>query len=188
MSEVLEVIKKRSSIRKYKPEPLTPEIIDKLVRAGLQAPTARNEQEIHISVVDGKHPILAEIEEEKRKTIIATLEDQQAIDNVKNNPDNFYYSAPTIFFLSADKNFPWSHLDAGIAVANISLAAQSLGLGNLIIGIIKKALTGEKADYFAKVLQFPENYEFEIAIAIGYKDTEKTPHEYDLEKSVSYIS
>lgn len=188
MSEVLNVIEKRSSIRKYKEEPLTPEIIEKLVKAGLQAPTANNEQEVHISVVHGEHPILAEIEEEKRKTLIAALEDQQAVDNIKSNPDNFYYNAPIVFFLSVDKSLQWSQLDAGIAVENISLAAQSLGLGNLIIGIIKKPLSGEKADYFAKVLQFPENYEFAIAIAVGYKDTEKAPHEYDVKKSVSYIS
>lgn len=71
MSEVLNVIAKRSSIRAYTDEKLTDEEIKTLVKAGLQAPTARNAQEIHISVLDGSNPILAEIETEKRTFIAA---------------------------------------------------------------------------------------------------------------------
>ena len=82
--------------------------------------------------------------------------------------------------------FPWSALDAGIAVENIALAAEGLGLGSVIIGVIKGAMSGEKKVYFSKALNFPENYEFEIAIAIGHKAVEKEPHEYDLEKNISW--
>lgn len=186
MSEVLKTIAERSSIRAYKKQALTETEINSLLTAGLQAPTARNLQEIHISVLDGSHPILAEIEQEKR-AVLAAQADEKAKESILNNPDNFYYDAPTVFILSADKDFYWSKLDAGISVENIALAAQSLGLGSLIIGIIRGALEGKKKEYFAKALQFPENYEFAIAVAVGHKDTEKVPHEIDLERSVSYI-
>ena len=46
--KVLKTIAERSSIRKYKEKSLTAEQIETLVRAGLQAPTAKNMQEIHI--------------------------------------------------------------------------------------------------------------------------------------------
>lgn len=186
MSEVLNVIAERSSIRAYKKQKLTEAEIKSLITAGLQAPTAKNLQEIHISVLDGSHPILAEIEQEKR-ALLAAEADENGKEAILNNPNNFYYDAPTVFILSADKDFYWSKLDAGISVENIALAAQSLGLGSLIIGIIRGALEGEKKEYFAKALQFPENYEYAIAVAVGHKDTEKAPHEIDLEKSVSYI-
>lgn len=179
MSKVLETIAKRSSIRAYKAEKLTDEQIRLLLKAGLEAPTARNEQEIHISVVDGENPVLAEIELEKRK--ILNVEGSE-------NTSNFYYDAPTVFFLSADKDFFWSRLDAGICVENIAIAAEALGLGSVIIGIVNDALQGEKREYFSKALQFPDNYEFAIAIAVGYKDTEKAPHEIDLDKNVTYIN
>ena len=65
MNDILNAIEKRSSTRGYTKERLTDAQLEKLLKAGLQAPTARNEQEIHISVVDGGHPILAEIEAEK---------------------------------------------------------------------------------------------------------------------------
>lgn len=176
MKNVLDTIESRSSTRGYTSQKLTDAELQTLLKAGLQAPTAVNRQEIHISVVNGDHPILAEIDEEKN-----TLMNNSA------PTANFYYSAPLVLILSGDKTFSWSTLDAGIAVENIALAAEGLGLGSVIIGVIKGAMRGEKQAYFAKALKFPENHEFEIAIAIGHKATAKAPHEIDPEKNVSYV-
>lgn len=176
MNEVLKTIEKRSSTRGYTGEKLTPEELDCLVRAGLQAPTATNRREIHITVVDGDNPILAEIEAAKNQEF-----------GIESSEFNFYYSAPVVLFLSAEEAFPWSKVDAGIAVENIAIAAESMGLGNVIIGVVKKALSGEKRAYFAEALKIPEGYDFEIAIAVGHKASGKEPHEYDMEKDVSYI-
>ena len=176
MNEVLSAIEKRFSTRGYTDEKLTKEELDTLIRAGLQAPTAANRQEVHITVVEGSNPILKEIEDEKNVGR-----------GIQNPPHNFYFEAPVVLILSADKAFYWGKLDAGIAVENIALAAEALGLGNLIIGCIKDALTGEKRDYFADALKFPEGYEFEIAIAVGHKAVTKEPHEYSVEKNVTYI-
>ena len=176
MNEVLKAIEKRFSTRGYTDEKLTKEELDALIRAGLQAPTAANRQEVHITVVDGSNPILKEIEDEKNLGR-----------GIQNPPHNFYFEAPVVLILSADETFYWSRLDAGIAVENIALAAEALGLGNLIIGCIKDALTGEKRDYFADALKFPQGYEFEIAIAVGHKAVTKEPHEYSVEKNVTYI-
>ena len=98
-----------------------------------------------------------------------------------------YSSAPLVLILSGDKSFPWSAVDAGIAVENIALAAEGLGLGSVIIGIIKGAMSGEKKEHFSRALKFPENHEFEIAIAIGHKAVEKKPHEYDMGENISYL-
>ena len=176
MNGILDAMEKRSSTRGYTAEKLTDAELEKLLKAGLQAPTAANKQEVHISVVPGDHPILAEIEAEKNAQM-----------NIQSPSENFYYSAPLVLILSGDKSFPWSALDAGIAVENIALAAEGLGLGSVIIGVIGGAMSGEKQEHFAKALKFPENYEFEIAIAIGHKAVEKEPHEYDMEKNVSRL-
>lgn len=176
MSDVLKAMEQRCSTCGYTAEELTKEELDALIRAGLQAPTATNRQEIHITVVKGGNPILAEIEELKNK--------QRGIVDPQHN---FYYEAPTVLLLSAEKAFAWSPVDAGIAVENIALAAEGLGLGSLIIGCIKDALTGDRREYFAKALDFPEGYEFVIAIAAGHKAVEKEPHVYSAEKNVSFI-
>ena len=157
----------RSSTRGYTAEPLTAEELSALLAAGLQAPTATNRQEIHFTVLKGGDCRLAEIEEEKNRL--------RGISPEK----NFYYDAPTVVLLSGEKGFRWSAIDAGIAVQSMALAAEALGLGSLIIGCIHDALRGAREREFAKMLAFPENYEFEIAIAVGHKAISKEPHTYD---------
>lgn len=176
MSNVIEAIKKRSSTRGYTAEALTDAQLQTLLHAGLQAPTAANKQEIHFTVLKGDHPILAELEAEKNR-----LRDLTALEH------NFYYEAPVVVILSADSSYKWSPLDAGIAVENMALAAEDLGLGNLIIGCIYDALRGEKKEYFSKALQFPENYEYEIAIAFGHKAVTKEPHTYHADAQITYL-
>lgn len=176
MENVIEVIKKRSSTRGYTSEPLTDRELDALLQAGLQAPTAANRQEIHFTVLNGSHPILGELEEEKNR-----------LRDIVSPAHNFYYEAPTVIIISADKDYRWSALDAGIAVENMALAAEGLGLGNLIIGCIYDAVRGEKKEYFSKALKLPENYEYQIAIAFGHKAVTKEPHTYDAKAQITYL-
>ena len=176
MTTVSEAIKKRSSTRGYTDEPLAKEQIEALIEAGLRAPTAANRQEIHFTVLDGSNPILKEIEDEKNK-----------LRGIASPEHNFYYEAPTVIILSGDSEFRWSALDAGIAVENMALTAEELGLGSLIIGCIYDALRGDKKQYFSEKLQLPKNYEYEIAIAAGHKNTEKAPHTYEADKQVTYL-
>lgn len=176
MGNVIDAVKTRSSTRGYTMEPLLETELDSLIQAGLQAPTAANKQEIHFTVLKGDHPILKEIEEEKNR-----------LRGVFDQVHNFYFEAPTVIILSADKDYKWSPLDAGIAVENMALVAEELGLGNLIIGCIYDALRGEKREYFSNALKFPENYEYEIAFAVGHKAVEKAPHTYDANVQVTYL-
>lgn len=176
MANVLEAIEKRSSTRGYMAEALTEDELNKIITAGLQAPTAANKQEIHFTVLKGDAEVLTELEEEKNK-----------LRGIGVQTHNFYYEAPTVVILSADSTYKWSPLDAGIAVQNMALAAEGLGLGSLIIGCIYDALRGEKKAYFEKKLQFPEGYEYEIAIALGHKAVSKEPHTYEADKQVTYL-
>ena len=176
MNEVLNVIAKRSSTRLYTEEKLTEQELNAILEAGLQAPTGRNEREIRFSVVKGGSDIINEVD--------ATM---RSLYNIQKGPHYFYYEAPTVIFVSAKTDFVWSKVDAGIAIENMAIAAESLGLGNLIIGCIYDAMNGEKKDYFNKALQIPEGYNFELALAVGHKADEKVPHEYNKEEQVKYV-
>ena len=66
-NQVLDTIKKRSSARAYSSENLTEEELNAIIEAGLQAPTAKNERELHFSVIAGNHPILKELDDEVNK-------------------------------------------------------------------------------------------------------------------------
>ena len=175
-NQVLMTIEKRSSARAYSSGQLTEEQLDAILRAGLMAPTATNRQELHFTVVKGAHPLLKELDDEKNR--LRMLEKQ---------PHNFYYEAPVVILVSAEDAFSWSRVDAGIAVENMTLAAESLGLGTLIIGCIYDAMHGEKQEYFSQTLQIPEGYSFQIALAVGEKTDHKAPHQFDYEKQVSIL-
>ena len=171
MSEVINVITNRSSIRKYTDQPVPEDVCRTIVEAGLKAPTATNRQEIHISVVSGTNPVQSEIQKDL-------------------NPDasvSFFYNAPIVFYLSGEEAFKWSPVDAGIAVENMHLAAKELGLGSVILGCMEGVLNGEKKAEYAKALSIPEGYQFLVALAVGYPDTEKKPHDFDFDKNVSIV-
>lgn len=175
-NQVLEVIKKRSSARAYSQEELTKSELETILNAGLRAPTGKNQKEIRFTVVKGNHPILDELEGEMRQ-----------LRGEGRQPHNFYYEAPVLILLSAEDGFKWSKVDAGIAVQNMALAAESLGLGSLTIGCIYDAMHGTKKEYFSRELQIPEGYCFEIALAVGHKMDNKTPHDYSFEKQVTFL-
>lgn len=175
-NSVMDIIQQRSSARAYNSAQLTDAELDNILKAGLMAPTATNRQELRFTVVKGDNPVLEELDEEKR-----TLRGQEK------QPHNFYYEAPILIFLSAEEGFRWSQVDAGIAVQTMVLAAESLGLGSLIIGCVYDALHGEKEKYFSEKLQIPEGYSFQIALAVGHKTDNKIPHEYDYDKQVRMV-
>ena len=171
MSDFLNVIDNRNSVRSYSDKPLPEDVCRTLVEAGLKAPTAANKQEIHFTVVGKDDPVQAEIQKDL-------------------NPDaqnTFYYNAPVTIYLSGDESFKWSPVDAGIAVENIHLAAQALGLGSVILGCMERVLNGEKKEEYCKKLAFPEGYCYQVAIAVGYPEATKEPHTFDFEKNVSVI-
>lgn len=172
MNSVLETMKKRSSTRAFTQELLRQEEIDALIHAGLQAPTSTNRQEIHFTVLRRGHPFLSELKEE--------------VNRLKGTK-NFHHDAPIVIFLSGEKDFRWSSLDAGIAVENMAIAAEGMGLGSLIIGIVRDVLMGEREEDYAKILKFPEGYEFKVAIAIGHKAVIREPHSYEEEKQVTWL-
>ena len=171
MSDFLNVIDRRNSVRSYSDKPIPADVCKALVEAGLKAPTAANKQEIHFTVVGKDCPVQAEIQKDL-------------------NPDaknSFFYNAPLTIYLSADENFKWSPVDAGIAVENIHLAAQALGLGSVILGCMERVLNGEKKEEYCRKLGFPEGYKYEVAIAVGYAEATKEPHTFNFERDVTVL-
>jgi len=159
---VLKAIADRRSIRSYKPEKVTREQIDILLKAAGEAPSARNLQPWHFSVVQNP-ALLAEINAE-------------VINVLKEDVGKIFHGTETVIFLSYDSASKWGRLDCGIAVQNIALAAHSIGLGTVILGRPEPALSGPRAEYFKRQLKFPEGHIFGIAIAIGVPAGTKEAH------------
>ena len=174
--DVLQAISNRRSHRAYKTDQLPEEALNSILTAALQSPSARNRQPWHFSIVQDA-ALIQEVHDEAAKVMGKDGSPRFA------DPDfQIFYHAPTVIFLFGEKENAWTPIDCGIAVENIALAAEGLGVGSVILGLPKPAFKGDKADELRAKLQCPEGYDFVIAIALGYSTDTKDPHDLRAEK------
>lgn len=173
-NSVLDNISARRSHRAYTAEPVSREQIDLLIKSCLEAPSAINKQPWHITVVQNQE-LLNELNAEIRAQVMARAENERS-PRFADDKFHVFYHAPLVFFLSAEPSWRYSALDSGIAVQNIALAAESLGLGSVILGMPRDAFAGERAAEFEEKLGFLPGEKFMIAIAVGHPADDKPAH------------
>ena len=183
-NETLQIISSRRSHRAYEKTPLTQEQLDAILKAAVESPSAVNRQPWHFSVVRSQ-ALLDEMNAAVRE---AAMQRDPGKRSPRFADGNFhvFYHAPAVIFISGQPGNPFTPIDAGIAVENIALAAESLGLGSVILGMPRDAFSGEKADAFRKALQFPEGWDFVIAIALGVPADTKDAHPIGEDK-ISFV-
>lgn len=181
---VLDTIAARRSHRAYESTPVTEEQLQALLDACLQAPSAVNRQPWHISVVRDQN-LLREMNAEITRQVMLRAPEKRS-KRFEDPQFDVFYHAPLVLFLSADPAWHYSAIDCGIAVENINLAAESLGLGCVILGMVRDAFAGERRAEFEKALDFKPGEAFMIAIAVGVPTDSKAPHAV-LPGHISYI-
>lgn len=176
-NSVLQAIDQRRSIRAYTGEQISREHLDILLSAALDSPSARNSQPWHFTVVQ-KQELIEKINrlavEQMKKDA-----DEAALARLNQPGYTIFHGAPTVIFLSADSQGHYAALDCGIAVQNIALAAHSLHLGSVILGMPRSAFEGPEKEALEKELDFPEGSSFQIAIAVGHPAAGKEKHPVD---------
>jgi nitroreductase len=195
--DLLQTMRERRSIRAFKPDSIPRAIVEKILNAALQAPSAINLQPWKFVVVAGEEKErlcrrLIKSSREKKiscgpqnikplaeafsKRGIASFEMMKPyLDRVGLQFDAFinegscnFYGAPTACILCLDDAFSKARLvDMGIAIGYLVLTAHSLGIGSCIVGLV-----AEYEDDIKEVLDIPENENVVIGIALGYPDWE----------------
>ena len=146
---MLDVIKNRRSVRKFKDEEIKKEHLLDLVEAGFMAPSARAQQSSAFVIVDDKE-VLNKLKEVSPGARV--LEGAKA--------------AIVVFCKDVDKLLTKEMVleDLGATTQNILLEATSLGIGSCWIGIAPLADRMEKAK---EILNIKNGFVFSI-IALGY--------------------
>ena len=154
----------RRSIRVYKDEAVGMSELATLMETALQAPTGRNLQSCDIVMVTDKK-ILKALEDGFRAYI-------QKNGSAMNLPEDFsvFYKAPAFAFIVGDPKNRWYHVDGGIIVENMAVAAESMGLGTCIIGMIKDYMESPEGAALMKTIGAPEGYAFVIGLVVGVPD------------------
>ncbi|MDD6214646.1 MAG: nitroreductase [Firmicutes bacterium] len=158
MNAVLDNIRTRRSIKKYKPEQIKKDDLDAILEAGTYAPTGRNLQSPIIVAVQDKETI------KKLSKMNAKI-----LENEKIDP---FYGAPTVLVVLADKNINTYIEDGSLVMENLMLAAHSLGLGSCWIHRAREEFESEEGKALLKKWGVSGNYAGIGHCVLGYADME----------------
>ena len=174
-NQVIETIMARRSIRKYKNEVVSREILDQIMECGINAPNGQNKQSWEVRVVDNP-----QVMEEIYNTLNA------AYPNV-NNAASCFRDAPVMVFLARSESYDFSAYDCGLMAENMMLSAWSLGVGSICLGSPVRMINENPA--CAPILErlgFSDGYEFCLCVGLGYAD--ETPAAKPRDKAkVKYV-
>jgi len=160
--DLMEAIKGRRSIRKYKPDPIPEDALQKIMEAVRWAPSWANTQCWEVIIV--RDPNM-------KSALANTL--------TKTNPSlSSMTEAPLVIVLCGKKGVSgfkkgeaatvkgdWLMFDTGIAMQTLCLTAHSLGLGTVVVGL----LDHKKAE---EILGVPQNAEVVAMTPLGYPAVE----------------
>lgn len=151
----LESIKTRRSIRKYKSDPVPQELLNKIIDAGLYAPSGMGRQATIILSVTNK-----EVRDQLSKL-------NARIMGTDTDP---FYGAPAVLILLAKKDCPTGIYDGSLVMQNLMLAAHELGLGSCWIHRAKEEFELPEGRELLKSLGIEDEYEGIGHCIIGYAD------------------
>lgn len=159
---MIELLRKRRSIRKFQDKSIELEKIEKLEEAALRAPTSRNIMPWEFIFISDK----------------ITL---QKLSKAKQHGSAFVAGAALAIVVCGDttKTDVWVE-DCSIASIILQLTGLEMGLGSCWVQIRnRKHNESESAEeYIQRLLGIPEHYAVESIIALGYPAEEKEPIPY----------
>lgn len=174
MSEVLNKMKERRSIHKFKADMVPQETIDQIIEAGLYAASGKGEQAAIIVQVTNKE-LRNEIAEMNRK-----------IGGWNEGFDPFY-GAPAILIVLGRKNWPTYVYDESLVMGNLMLAAHDLGIGSCWIHRAKEEFESQWGKDLLKSLGVEGEYEGIGHCALGYADGEAPKAAARKENRIFYL-
>ena len=177
--DIIDLIKTRRSIRKYKKKTVAKKLIQQVVCSGICAPSSLNRQPWRFVVVTNEQKRKF-FSKEAKKALLDFLETDAAkvkyggpaiarfAERAKSKDDTIFYNAPVIIFAIQTIDVG-NTFDYGLAVENMMLCAHGLNLGTCPIGLAGPLNNAEKA---RKALKLKSEEKIIIGLCLGYPDEE----------------
>ena len=169
MNTVLEIIKKRRSIRVYEPDQIKKEELDNIIEAALWAPCAGNRQAVKIVVVQNQD-LNSQLGKINRDIFGPARNPQKGVVNIANDSQivSAFYKAPTVIYLFAPDNYPNAIQDCCVTAQNIMLEATELNIGSIYIARGEETFKSELGKACMAKWGLDESYQCHSIIPIGY--------------------
>jgi nitroreductase len=180
--DLLQLIKKRRSIRKYTDKQIEKEALEQIIEAGVFAPNAGGGQRSMIVGVHNQKLVeqigrlnLACMDRSRLAGGHVSKEQPSIIDDptIKSG----FYGAPSLVIVFAQKNFLYSIPDAFCAAENMVLMATSLGISSCIIARGEETFANAEGEKMLRDWEVPDNMVARCFVILGY-----TAGEYPTEK------
>ena len=153
----------RRSIRKYTNQEITDDILHQILKAGMNAPTARNLKPFEFIIVRNK----------------------EILERLSNTKKNSYFvkdSNVTIIVLAKELSEFWQQ-DLGAVTQNMLLQATEFDIGSCWVGI---APNENYEQYIKERLDIPEDIRVFSMISLGYPGEVKEKNDNYYEDKVHY--
>ena len=143
----------RRSVRKYSDRPVEDEKLDKVLTAGLYAPTGMNNQA----------PVLVAVQDKETRDRLSRM--NAAVMGASGDP---FYGAPCVIVVLSDpERMTWVE-DGSLVLGNLMNAAHSLGLGSCWIHRAKECFDTPEGKALLRAWGVPESYRGVGNCILGY--------------------
>lgn len=198
ITDVLEAIRRRKSVKKFRLDPVPEETLRILVEAGIRGQSPLNVQDWHLTIITNPG-IIEEIHRELDKDVKFLLRWKRLLRFVARplkHPEVVHmlqhfpvrWGAPALIILSSTyKSYSPEH-DLGYVAQNICLAAMKFGLGTCVLGSI---IDFNRNKRLKELVRLPKGFKAFVGIEIGYPDYQKYPgttRRVPLEEKTTWIT
>ena len=165
--EAIQAILTRRSIRKFKETEVSDEIIEKIIDSALAAPSARNKQPWHLIVVKNRE----------------TLKAIQEVHPSAKMLDKAAFAIVVCGDSSIESEIGYIALNCAAMTQNILVAANSLGLGSVWLGLYARK---DREDGVRNIFNLPSHIIPVSIAAIGLSDETPEPANREREGKLHY--
>ena len=184
---VTQVIAARRAVRDYLHHPVEPDVVQMLLHAAVQAPSARNRQPWRFAIVQDA-ACLKRYSDTAKALLLADGDRHpkvRAYRDLLTQPQfNIFYNASTLIVIGVEERGPYAEADAWLAAQNLMLAACDADLGTCCIGFALGVLNLPEVK---QELHLPAGGAAMAPIIVGYPRTMPAPVPREAPQVVAWI-
>lgn len=186
-------LRRRRSIRRFKPQPVEPAKLERLLDIARYAPTGGNVQGVHYTILTGGEvrqlevatarfyrQLIRRLESPVGRVMVRLVVGAEALERllqgvpdlkrdvgrVERGEKGYCHNAPLVIVIHGGKEYPTIPEDCCFATYHLILAAETLGLGSCLIGFITAAAARSKT--IRDLVELPDGHHIYAALAVGY--------------------
>ena len=193
--EAYESIVTRRRTRKYKPDAVAPELLQKVIEAGRYAPSGGNNQTNHFLVIQ-KAEILNKITSLAETAFAKMTVDENTYPSLRNSilaskkgGYVFSYRAPVLIIVANRKDYGNNMADSVAAIENMMIAANALDLGSCYINQLYWLNEEPSLLSYLRELGLKEDERVYASMVLGYAATDDgLPNRKPLERKGNEVT